>query len=100
LKRGNGERILQRITFQRIMKSEVRDFVKLPSQTVYMEPGNREQLLSLAYALRQADLHLIAPESLGVPLLVERQSVDVAELEERQQGDLPYWVGPAQFADR
>lgn len=65
-----------------------------------MKTGHREQLLEIAYKLRQADLHLIAPESFNVPLLVERQQVDIDKLEEHRIGDLTYWIGPAQFADR
>ena len=80
------------------MQEEV-DAVKLPSKTVFMRDGNREILLQLAYQLRKEDLHLIAPDSLHVPLVVERQSVDLDALEEHQIGDVPYWVGPPQFAD-
>ena len=47
------------------------DVVKLPSKTVFMRDGNRETLLMLAYQLRRADLHLIASDSLNVPLVVE-----------------------------
>jgi hypothetical protein len=75
------------------------DAVKLPSKTVFMRDGNREILLPLAYQLRKADLHLIAPDSLHVRLVVERQSVDLDPLEKRQIGDVPYWVGLPQFAD-
>ena len=70
------------------MKQPVWDKVLLPSKTVFMPVGNREQLLSLAYTLRQADLHLLAPEALGVPLRVDRQWIDTDTLEERHQGDL------------
>ena len=37
------------------MKREIRDAVKLPSQTVFLPMGNRETLLPLAYRLRQAE---------------------------------------------
>jgi hypothetical protein len=80
------------------MKEEI-DAVKLPSKTVFMRDGNREMLLRIAYKLREEDLHLIAPESLDVRLVVERQSVDLDTLEEIQIGDLIYWIGPPQFAD-
>jgi hypothetical protein len=82
------------------MKREIRDAVKLPSQTVFLPIGNRETLLPLAYRLRQADSDRIAPECLHVPLVVERQRVDIDTLEERRLGDVTYWVGPPQFADR
>jgi hypothetical protein len=80
------------------MQEEV-DVVKLPSKTVFMRDGNRETLLMLAYQLRRADLHLIAPDSLNVPLVVERQSVDLDSLKEHEMGDVTYWVGPPQFVD-
>jgi hypothetical protein len=80
------------------MKEEI-DAVKLPSKTVFMRDGNREILLPLAYQLRRVDLHLIAPDSLQVRLVVERQSVDLDALKKHQIGDVPYWVGPPQFAD-
>jgi hypothetical protein len=79
------------------MKEEI-DAVKLPSKTVFMRDGNREILLPLAYQLRRVDLHLIAPDSLQVRLVVERQS-DLDALKKHQIGDVPYWVGPPQFAD-
>jgi hypothetical protein len=81
------------------MNEEIRDAVKLPSQTVFMPIGHEETLLALAYKLRQADLYLIAPECLQVPLRVETQWVDVNSLEEHRLGDVTYWVGLPRFAD-
>ena len=73
------------------MQEEV-DAVKLPSKTVFMRDGNRELLLHLAYEFRKADLHLIAPDSLHVPLRVERQSQDLDTLNEHQMDkDLFGW---------
>jgi hypothetical protein len=82
------------------MNEEIRDAVKLTSQTVFMPIGKRETLLPLAYKLREPDLHLIAPDSWHVPLVVEIQWVELNALEERQMGDVTYWVGPRQFVDR
>ena len=81
------------------MNEEIRDAVKLPSQTVFMPIGNEETLLALAYKLRQADLYLMTPECLQVPLRVETQWVDVNSLEERRLGDVTYWVGLPRFAN-
>jgi hypothetical protein len=82
------------------INEEIRDAVKLPSQTVFMPIGNEETLLALAYKLRQADLYLIAPQCLQVPLRVETQWVDVNSLEEHRLGDVTYWVGLPRFANR
>jgi hypothetical protein len=81
------------------MKEEV-DAVKLPSKTVFMRDGNRDLLLRLAYDLRRGDLHLIHPDSLHVPLAIERQRADLATLEKHKIGEAAYWVGPPQLADR
>ena len=82
------------------MNEEIRDAVKLPSQTVFMPIGNEETLLALPYKLRQADLYLVALECLQVPVRVETQWVDVNSLEEHRLGDVTYWVALPRFANR
>jgi hypothetical protein len=68
------------------MQEEV-DVVKLPSKNgvhARWQPGN---ITDACVPGTAADLHLIASDSLNVPLVVERQSVDLDTLEEHQMGD-------------
>ena len=76
------------------MQEEI-DAVKLPSKTVFMPIGHQETLLPLAYKLREADLHLIAPGSLyGSPAFrpataTPRSSASITSYENLQSREPP-----------